>query len=51
MEIFHQSFQYYTPLNLSDFIEPFYFYNLCNNFSSLMFNNEIIDRYTGFENK
>ena len=47
MEIFHQSFQN-TPSNLSEFIEPFYFYNLCNNFSSLMYNNEVIDKYTGF---
>ena len=51
MEIFHQSFEYYTPSNLYDFIEPFYFENLCKIFSSLMFNNEVIDRYMEFENK
>ena len=44
MEIFYQTFQC-SPSNLSDIVDLFYFYNLCNDFCSWMFKIEVTDRY------
>ena len=44
MEILHQSFQQKHQISLI-LLKSFYFYNLCNNFSSWMFKNEVFDKY------